>query len=998
MAANAKPTRSRSRPTKSAWTPTTHVPSNEQLFEERKALVGHWFDMWTDSQRRRFFDFLLRRSSAGQARYVHDLLHDRVPVRRADFTRILPRFLSLYIFSFLDPRTLSRCALVSWHWKFLSEQDSVWTVKCVRHGWYLPYAPSEREYGAWKFHYINCVQTLDMTSPSKEMAHLLASFSATDLKSDVDSESNRKLRRSRKGLSWKKPPWLDPDPRPEDLERGWRAIQTGSFDRAISGSSPVHFFTHSAASKTYAQAAALTLRHGLSLSPPPSARRRRNTDPDVENGTFVGDRRPASAIPLSMSFDASNGTSGGPTLSSSFVLATQLKHDVRGGFYPTINGTKDARALEQGYPSYSHPAVLIISSQTPAYELLLDALLFGVLPIMYEHDSTTLDALLFKLKIALSGRHAKNIGLLMNGDSTTVNVVAGHTMSASSMQTDEALRGFWEEMCGHLLTPDQGGRLDFFAPLASTEEGRAILQYIEGFTGTKLSAPSRISPTYKSINSEWWGLGGFDLLKPPAVYFDVNKLNAWANMAEQVDEALACVKKTFRFYFTKKQKELAGRLAGQAVFEALGLVDVQQHFDHLLEISSLLIEGISDVPSYSSREDATLHLSSYLRDHGLPTETGAEPSIDSKEESIEEISIEEDEPEVRRFAASSVEGRGAIADEFYRTEVTYMRTLSVIHTVFVVPLKAAIDSNKPVVSAINLRMMVSDVEAVLVLSRLLIDDLKSRLDTWTADQCIGDVLLKFASQLKVYTNYVNNYSVTLSTIEKCEEEIPAFKAFLRKRERKPESMMLSLIELLLIPTKRIEQYLYLLEELKNSTPKDHPDRPDVIAATKAIQQVQNHIKETKEHHRKDRRMAELEKRIVDCPGLIEGNRRLIAETEVTQMKSVGETNGSNSSNGGYQPIQDLGLFLFSDALLVTVLKTKHFPLERSFSQTHHYLASVALSNLQFSSLPDSKYMQNACLLKTPKHRWIFQLQSAEEKISWLSLLESTVHASISHGK
>ncbi|XP_065832198.1 uncharacterized protein [Oscarella lobularis] len=109
-----------------------------------------------------------------------------------------------------------------------------------------------------------------------------------------------------------------------------------------------------------------------------------------------------------------------------------------------------------------------------------------------------------------------------------------------------------------------------------------------------------------------------------------------------------------------------------------------------------------------------------------------------------------------------------------------------------------------------------------------------------------------------------------SRYEKCEEEIPAFKAFLRKRERKPESMMLSLIELLLIPTKRIEQYLYLLEELKNSTPKDHPDRPDVIAATKAIQQVQNHMKEVLI-------------RDSDCPVT---RQRLIAETEVTQMKSV----------------------------------------------------------------------------------------------------------------
>ena len=36
--------------------------------------------------------------------------------------QVLPRSLSLYIMSFLDPRSLSRASLVSWHWKFLSEQ------------------------------------------------------------------------------------------------------------------------------------------------------------------------------------------------------------------------------------------------------------------------------------------------------------------------------------------------------------------------------------------------------------------------------------------------------------------------------------------------------------------------------------------------------------------------------------------------------------------------------------------------------------------------------------------------------------------------------------------------------------------------------------------------------------------------------------------------------------------------------------------------------------
>lgn len=39
-------------------------------------------------------------------------LQDRIPIEALDFTMKLPRVLSLYIFSFLDPRSLCRCAQV----------------------------------------------------------------------------------------------------------------------------------------------------------------------------------------------------------------------------------------------------------------------------------------------------------------------------------------------------------------------------------------------------------------------------------------------------------------------------------------------------------------------------------------------------------------------------------------------------------------------------------------------------------------------------------------------------------------------------------------------------------------------------------------------------------------------------------------------------------------------------------------------------------------------
>ena len=48
-----------------------------------------------------------------QLTYARNLLTKRFPAHHQDFTRLFPRVLSLYIFSFLDPRSLCRAAQVS---------------------------------------------------------------------------------------------------------------------------------------------------------------------------------------------------------------------------------------------------------------------------------------------------------------------------------------------------------------------------------------------------------------------------------------------------------------------------------------------------------------------------------------------------------------------------------------------------------------------------------------------------------------------------------------------------------------------------------------------------------------------------------------------------------------------------------------------------------------------------------------------------------------------
>ncbi|XP_053314592.1 F-box only protein 16 [Spea bombifrons] len=149
----------------STWTPLNHQLMNDKVFDERRALLGKWFDKWSDVQRRRILCELLERCTVSQLKFCSHHLQGKAPREAADFTAVLPRVLSLYIFSFLDPRSLCRCAQVSWHWKSLTELDQLWMPKCLRFGWYINFSPTPFEQSIWKRQYIEMVKELHVTRP-----------------------------------------------------------------------------------------------------------------------------------------------------------------------------------------------------------------------------------------------------------------------------------------------------------------------------------------------------------------------------------------------------------------------------------------------------------------------------------------------------------------------------------------------------------------------------------------------------------------------------------------------------------------------------------------------------------------------------------------------------------------------------------------------------------------------------------------------------------------
>ena len=70
------------------------------------------FDKWSEGQRKCVLQDFLSRCSAAQLRFVSSSLERQLPLQAVDFTCMLPRVLSLFIFSYLDPRSLCRCATV----------------------------------------------------------------------------------------------------------------------------------------------------------------------------------------------------------------------------------------------------------------------------------------------------------------------------------------------------------------------------------------------------------------------------------------------------------------------------------------------------------------------------------------------------------------------------------------------------------------------------------------------------------------------------------------------------------------------------------------------------------------------------------------------------------------------------------------------------------------------------------------------------------------------
>ncbi|XP_054864655.1 epithelial cell-transforming sequence 2 oncogene-like isoform X2 [Amphiprion ocellaris] len=907
-----------------------------QLFEERLNLVLRWFDLWTDRQRKLLLHSLLSRCTTSQLKFCRDQLMEAVPVTQLDFTSVLPRFLSLYVMSFLSPLDLCNAAQVSWHWRVLAEQDCLWVGRCIRRGWFLPYTPVDKEFGAWKNHYVSCVSTLGLLSP-RQAAEMYGTLNQQNLGSE--EEERRKERRIREMIR-------------EKLQEEKRvSLRT----RRVWGSAIRPEGSRGGGSQSGRSSSGVT-----SISGPLRS---------VGSSTLSLERRRPTAEGQSL------GRVQASSLSSDSVTRSSTSR-------PALN------------PSHA-PLLLLISNRTPAYELLLSGVTSGVMVVLYDHRGT-LPALLAQVERAVCGRLAQRLGLLAPGGTEEISLLYDCSLSERTLLNPDQ-REFWEKLCGWVAPTSEGGGMDIFCPLAASASGGTLIRRLSTLTGLEVRAPMGLAAgSFQNVLSEWSVSAGSRLYDqqsaaPALQYVNDGVLQFWCRQAQWMEEVLVELRGFMGPRIQQISLQTRGRALGYFLCDKMCLDKLCVSKD----LSDALTEGLTALTRqeesrplefllnfltrWSKEEEQRSNGEDEWRSKGDDSASGSQKSETS-------FSL------IPELVQTPFDWRGSVVRELHHSECLYLSRLRAVMKVYQDPLTAALNSNRAILSYTDIQIILSPVGLILELHRVFEADLQVRLQQWGPEQCVGDVFVKFCSRLRVYSNYLNNYTTALCTVDKCRENKPSFRAFLKRADRTLATHMFSLQELLLCPVWRIQEYATLLQALSVHTNPDHPDQPHLCSALSTLLRFKEFIQKLKRSSEADRLIEETQWLIQGCPNLKEGNRQLIISQDAALLQSPDEQIPDCLRT--YEQVCDVGLFLFNDALVLTRRNLHHTPFRPAHRCTHTFLASVDLGSLDVREIRYNRYVSNAFVLQGPCRSWVCATESGEEKQHFLSVLRSAMKSAL----
>uniref|UniRef100_A0A8C5N0E9 Rho guanine nucleotide exchange factor 10 like n=1 Tax=Leptobrachium leishanense TaxID=445787 RepID=A0A8C5N0E9_9ANUR len=201
--------------------------------------------------------------------------------------------------------------------------------------------------------------------------------------------------------------------------------------------------------------------------------------------------------------------------------------------------------------------------------------------------------------------------------------------------------------------------------------------------------------------------------------------------------------------------------------------------------------------------------------------------------------------------------------------------------------------------------------------------LASRVAEWDTSEKVGDLFVASFSKsmvLDVYSEYVNNFTNSMTLIKKACLTKPAFLEFLKKKQAATPDRV-TLYGLMVKPIQRFPQFILLLQDMLKNTPRGHPDRLSLQLALTELEMLAEKLNEQKRLADQMAEIQQLCKSISDRnplhKSLSSGQHQLLLCETFTEMV-YGE-------RGQLLKSKERRLFLLNDVLVCANINFKGQP-------------------------------------------------------------------------
>ncbi|XP_009890040.1 PREDICTED: FYVE, RhoGEF and PH domain-containing protein 2 [Charadrius vociferus] len=312
-----------------------------------------------------------------------------------------------------------------------------------------------------------------------------------------------------------------------------------------------------------------------------------------------------------------------------------------------------------------------------------------------------------------------------------------------------------------------------------------------------------------------------------------------------------------------------------------------------------------------------------------------------------------------------------IALELLETEQAYVNRLHLLDQIFYAELMKEAKNGKTVPEEV-VKMIFSNISSIYQFhAKFFLPELQKRMEDWSCNPRIGDVIQKLAPFLKMYGEYVKNFDKAVELITFWSEKSPPFQELIADIQKRKVCANLTLQHHMLEPVQRIPRYELLLKDYVQKLPPESPDRDDAEKALEMIFMVAKHSNAAIAEMERLQNLWAVYQRLGLEDDIVDPSNELIKEGPIQKISTR-----NNSTSEKY-------LFLFNNMLLYCVPKVIQVGAE---FQVH---LRINVDGMKVRELNDTQFPHT--FLVSGKQRTLeLQARSEEEMSAWIKAFRDAI--------